>query len=168
MALSDITFRPPRIETDRVILRGYEQSDAEEIFAYASDLETARYMAWDRATTLEDVHRFLDSVVAPNYERGELDYAVTLRGMEHRCIGGIGLCWRPKEHQVMELGYILNREHYSDGIFDWDKGDYFSQIWWDFLQTDQVRAGSVGRCTAEFFPAASFVSFAVEWLETRF
>lgn len=116
MALSDITFRPPRIETDRLILRGYEPGDAANIFAYASELETTRYMAWDRATTLENVHRFLNSVVAPNYERSELDYAVTLRGMEHQCIGGIGLYWRPREHQVMELGYILHREHWGQGL----------------------------------------------------
>ncbi len=56
----------------------------------------------------------------------------------------------------------------SEGIVDWDEGDYFSQIWWDFLRSGQVRTGRVGHCTAELFPAASFVTFAVEWLETRF
>lgn len=56
----------------------------------------------------------------------------------------------------------------TDGILDWDEGDYFSQIWLDFLQSGQVRVGSVGHCTAELFPAPSFVAFAVEWLETRF
>lgn len=116
MRLSAITFRPPRIETNRIILRGYEPGDVANIYAYASDPETTRYMAWDRATALEDVHRFLNSVVALNYERNELDYAVTLRGMENQCIGGIGLYWRPPEHQVMELGYILRREHWGQGL----------------------------------------------------
>lgn len=116
MNLSAVTFRPPRIETKRLTLRGYESGDAADIYEYASDLETTRFMAWDRATTLEDVQGFLNSFVAPNYEREELDYAVTLRGMESQCIGGIGLCWRPQEHRVMELGYILHREHWGQGL----------------------------------------------------
>jgi len=116
MSLATVSFRPPRIETSRVVLRGYEPCDAEGVYAYASDLETTRYMAWDRSERLADVHRFLDSVVAPNYERGALDYAVTLRGHEDCCIGGIGLTWRPEEHQVMELGYILHRKHWGLGL----------------------------------------------------
>lgn len=116
MTLSAVTFRPPRIETKRLTLRGYESSDAADIYEYASDSETTRFMAWDRATTLEDVQSFLNSVVAPNYEREELDYAVTLRGMETRCIGGLGLYWRPQLHRVMELGYILHRMHWGQGL----------------------------------------------------
>jgi len=116
MALSGLSFRPPRIETDRVLLRGYESGDADGIFAYASDEETTRYMAWDRAETLGNVHHFLDSVVASNYEQSELDYAVTLREHPSQCIGGIGLYWRPLQHQVMELGYILHREHWGQGL----------------------------------------------------
>lgn len=116
MTLSAVAFRPPRIETKRLILRGYEASDAADVFKYASDLETTRFMAWDRASSLADIQIFQDSVVAANYEREELDYAMTLRGMENQCIGGIGLYWRPQEHQVMELGYILHREHWGSGL----------------------------------------------------
>lgn len=56
----------------------------------------------------------------------------------------------------------------TDGILDWEAGDYFPQIWRDFLQGGRVRTGPVGRCTAELFPAAPFVAFAVAWLEARF
>ncbi len=73
-------------------------------------------MAWDRAETLDDTYEFLNTFVAPNYQRQEFDYAVTLRGNEKECIGGIGLYWRPKEHCVMELGYILHREHWGKGL----------------------------------------------------
>jgi ribosomal-protein-alanine N-acetyltransferase len=99
-----------------VVLRGYEPSDAEAIFAYSSDEETTRFVSWNRATTLADVKEFLDSVVAVNYQAGALDYAVTLRGQEHRCVGGMGVFWRPREHQVMELGYILHRDLWGQGF----------------------------------------------------
>lgn len=56
----------------------------------------------------------------------------------------------------------------NDGIVDWAQGDYFAQILVDFLKTGQVGIGPVGACTAELFPAKTFVDFAVAWLEARF
>jgi aminoglycoside N3'-acetyltransferase len=53
------------------------------------------------------------------------------------------------------------------GIVDWEQGDYFPQILLDFLKTGQARIGPVGDCTAELFPARTFVDFAVEWMEAR-
>lgn len=55
----------------------------------------------------------------------------------------------------------------SDGIAVWPKGDYFPQILVDFLDTGHARHGRVGGCTAELFPAAPFVNFAVAWLEAN-
>src|SRR5690606_12317308 len=80
--LSAVRFRPLRIETERLTLRGYESSDTADIYEYASDVETTRFVAWERATAPDDIEAFLNSVVAPNYERQELDYAMTLRGKE--------------------------------------------------------------------------------------
>jgi len=116
MSLSAVGFRPRRIQTERLTLRGYEPSDEAAIHEYASDLETTRFMAWERASTPEDTAGFLNSCVASNYEREELDYAVTLREAENRCIGGIGLYWRPQKDRVMELGYILHRQHWGQGL----------------------------------------------------
>jgi aminoglycoside N3'-acetyltransferase len=52
----------------------------------------------------------------------------------------------------------------TDGIAVWDQGDYFPQIFLDYRATGTVRMGPVGRCDAEFFDAAPFVTFAVEWI----
>lgn len=115
MSLSKVAFRPPRLETSRLILRGYEPADAEAIFAYGSDPEVARYMAWNQHGSIDDAKKFLDESVAPAYERGELEYAIALRGAPDRLIGGIGLLWRCETHMVMELGYVLAREHWGKG-----------------------------------------------------
>jgi len=113
--LAEVTFRPPRIETPRLLLRGWEPSDAEEVFAYASDPEVARYMSWPRHETIADAYSFLNMSVASNYQSGELDYAITEQGAPERIIGGIGAFWKPKDHQVMELGYVLARAHWGKG-----------------------------------------------------
>lgn len=53
----------------------------------------------------------------------------------------------------------------TDGIRDWPKGDYFPQIWLDFLAAGHARTGPVGSAVAELFDARKFVHFATDWIE---
>lgn len=115
MSLDEVRFRPPRIETPRLVLRPWTREDADAVFAYASDPEVARYMFWSQHRSPEDSVAYLDALVARNYEREELDYALSLRSEPSRAIGGIGTFWRSLEHLVMELGYVLAREHWGNG-----------------------------------------------------
>lgn len=57
----------------------------------------------------------------------------------------------------------------SEGIVQWAHGDYFSQIWLDFLNTQPhaVRTGRIGNAQSECFAAQDFVPFAVRWMETH-
>jgi aminoglycoside N3'-acetyltransferase len=55
----------------------------------------------------------------------------------------------------------------SDGIAVWAHGDYFPQIFLDFVKAGHARVGPVGNCTAELLPARAFVDFAVQWMETN-
>lgn len=56
----------------------------------------------------------------------------------------------------------------SLGIVDWQLGDYFHELWFDFRAAGSVRSGTVGRSLAELFAARDYVPFAVRWLEERF
>ena len=71
--LSDVPWRPPVIETERLVLRGYEPTDAPGILRYASDPEVTRFMAWDPCRNLDDVNGFLNGAIAPHYQACELD-----------------------------------------------------------------------------------------------
>jgi RimJ/RimL family protein N-acetyltransferase len=113
--LMDVAWRPPRLETDRLVLRGREPADVEGIFRYSSDVDVTQYMAWDRARDLEDVWDFLDGLTAHNYEQEELDYGLALRSAPETLIGGVGVYWHPRKHRVMELGYVLAKEHWGQG-----------------------------------------------------
>jgi [ribosomal protein S5]-alanine N-acetyltransferase len=77
--LSRVSFRPPPIITERLVLRGYEESDAPSVFRYGSDPETTQYMFWERTKTIDDTLAFLNGLIAPHYEQGELDYGITSR-----------------------------------------------------------------------------------------
>ncbi len=113
--LVDVVWRPPPIESERLLLRGREPEDAEAIFRYASDPDVTPYMAWEPSRSLADVWDFLDGVTAHNYEQEELDYALALRSAPEVLIGGVGVYWHPKQHRVMELGYVLSKDHWGQG-----------------------------------------------------
>ncbi len=113
--LAEVRWRPPRIVTERLLLRGYEPSDASAIFGYASDPEVTPFMAWPRHRTIDDAHSFLNEWVAPNYAQEGLDYAIALREAPDQIIGGTGAYWRPRTHRVMEIGYVLAKPHWGKG-----------------------------------------------------
>jgi ribosomal-protein-alanine N-acetyltransferase len=113
--LADVAWRPPRIATDRVVLRGFEDGDAGAVFAYASDPEVARYMLWDCHRTLADTHAFF-AMTAGDYQRHALSYALALRSAPDVVIGGTSLLWRSEAHGTMELGYVLARPYWGQGL----------------------------------------------------
>ncbi|MEQ1508390.1 MAG: AAC(3) family N-acetyltransferase, partial [Myxococcota bacterium] len=55
----------------------------------------------------------------------------------------------------------------TDGIAVWSEGDYFPQIFLDYVASGDARVGPVGRCTAELLDAQGFVAHAVRWMEAH-
>lgn len=113
--LVDVAWRPPVIETERLVLRGREPEDAEAIFRYASDPDVTPYMAWEPSRSLDDVWDFLDGMTAFNYEQEALDYAIALRSSPRELIGSIGVYWNPRHHRVMDFGFVLAKAHWGNG-----------------------------------------------------
>jgi len=109
MSLTEETWRPPIIETRRLILRPFEISDTENVFSYASDPEVTRFMSFERHTSYVQAEEFLNGWVAANYSRKVRDYAICLKTENKQFIGACGLY--PKDHgqDVYELGYVLKK-----------------------------------------------------------
>ncbi|MCB9743543.1 MAG: AAC(3) family N-acetyltransferase [Alphaproteobacteria bacterium] len=61
----------------------------------------------------------------------------------------------------LEVG-CLDDEH---GLVDWEGEDYFSLILKDFLARGCAASGPVGGALCELIPAASILSFSVNWME---
>ncbi|HTU59994.1 MAG TPA: GNAT family N-acetyltransferase, partial [Polyangiales bacterium] len=132
--LAQITWRPPQLRSARLLLRGFEPSDAEAIFAYASDAETTRHMAWDRHASLRDTQAFLNGWVASSYATRQLDYAICLIEQPDRVIGGIGAIAHGE--RSYQLGYVLAREHWGRGIVPEAARRLLEQL---FRETDAQR-----------------------------
>ncbi len=56
----------------------------------------------------------------------------------------------------------------TNGIFAWEKGDYFSQILKDYLSEGRATVGKVGNSKAEVLKAKDFVNYSTKWLESNF
>ena len=102
---------PPTLATPRLALREPGPADAEAIFAFANDPEVARYMTWPRHVDLDDSHDFLDDVSA-GWSSGE-EYCWLI---EHETLGAIGTVACVFSEQGAEIGYVLARDAWGQGL----------------------------------------------------
>lgn len=115
MSLASVTWRPPRLETERLVLRGLEPSDQMGVYAFASDPEVAQYMSWEQESSPDEAANFLDEWVAANYRRQIPDYAICLKERPEELIGACGLYWDTQPRKVLQLGYVLQKRAWGRG-----------------------------------------------------
>ena len=100
------------LRSRRLLLRPFTFADADDVLAYASDPEWARYMlAIPENYTLEDAQEFIAASVVTSWET-QPRFAIVLEG---QVIGGINLTIDVPSRKA-GLGYGLAREHWGNGI----------------------------------------------------
>ena len=103
------------METERLILRRWEDSDAEDLFKYASDSDVGPIVGWPSHQSIDESRDVIKNVL-----NGAEVYAVCLKEDE-RAIGAIEL--KLNGHTDMtdrddecELGYWLGKPFWGQGI----------------------------------------------------
>lgn len=110
----EIHWRPPALETDRLVLRPLRGDDAAAVFAYASSARVAEPMTWEPHRSIDDTYEFLVFAEA-SYGDGHLDpYAMVLRD-SGLLIGTVGCRWISRPSACLELGYALGEPHWGAG-----------------------------------------------------
>ncbi len=101
------------IETERLILREFRESDFDDVREYASDAEVARFTRFGPSDS-EVTRKFLGESIGRQQEedRQVYDLAAVLKS-EGKLIGGCGLTLKDKNNG--ELGYILTRRYWGNG-----------------------------------------------------
>jgi len=102
------------LQTERLELREFEESDLDAIHAYASDPEVVRYMAWG-PNTPEQTREFLHAKLAE--QRGGERRAFGLAVVERQSgalIGSVGLRLNESGTQAA-LGYCFSRRVWGQG-----------------------------------------------------
>jgi ribosomal-protein-alanine N-acetyltransferase len=109
--------RPVRIETPRLLLRDAELSDLDAIHRYASDAEVCRHMIWG-PNTLERTREALAFRVnqqQPDPERRAFELQI-IEKSSHELLGGVGLRVADSAALDADLGYVLVRSRWGQGI----------------------------------------------------
>ncbi|HBE80669.1 MAG TPA: GNAT family N-acetyltransferase [Firmicutes bacterium] len=114
--MTELIFKgTPQLKTDRLILRKITPADAGDIFEYASDEEVSRYVIWDTHKTIEDSREFI-RLTLERYERDEAgDWGIVWRE-NGKLIGTAGFGWHDMNNRRAEIGYVLARPYWGQGI----------------------------------------------------
>jgi ribosomal-protein-alanine N-acetyltransferase len=109
---------PLVIETARLRLRPPTESDAEAIFAYASNPELPRYMSWAAHETVEETREWFRACVANIAAGTDLTWLIEHAGAPVGCIGLDSITWslRALRQDRAELGYWLAPSLHGKGL----------------------------------------------------
>ena len=98
-----------RIETERLILRPFKLSDANDMFKnWASDDEVTKYLTWPTHSSIEVSQMIIDSWVAAYEDSRYYQWAIELEE-SREVIGSISLMNVDDEKECGEIGYCIGR-----------------------------------------------------------
>lgn len=105
----------PVLETERLILRPLELSDAEDIYErWIQDENVSRYMRWSSDQTLDQTREWIQSEIA-NYESDKSYCWGFVLKKENYLFGSGGLVYT-KKHNGFEIGYNIMHKYWRQGL----------------------------------------------------
>ncbi len=105
-----------RLETDRLILRRFADSDLPALFAYRNDPEVARFQNWSVVTETE-LKDFIQSQkpLQPGMPGKWFQFAIELKST-NELIGDCALKVNREDAHQAEIGFTLARRHQGKGF----------------------------------------------------
>lgn len=106
------------IETDRLILRPFQQSDLQDFFEYASVEGVGEMAGWHHHESIEKTQEILDMFI-----EGDHDFAICLKS-NGKVIGSLGVKEYGLEDKLTEfcnyrgreIGYVLSKDYWGQGL----------------------------------------------------
>lgn len=103
------------LETERLILRNWVETDLEDLYEYASVEGVGEMAGWPHHTDIEVTKRILEGFI----EKDEV-YAIVLKDSQ-KVIGSLGIHNRAKEEEKdekiqREIGYVLSKDYWGKGL----------------------------------------------------
>lgn len=104
------------LETERLILRPWKESDAEALYEYAKDDRVGPIAGWPVHTSVENSREIIKNVLSENET-----YAVILKGDSDKAVGCIGLMIGEKSNIDIsadegEIGYWIGVPFWGMGL----------------------------------------------------
>ena len=100
------------IKTDRLLLRKFQTSDAEEIFAtWTSDERVAKYTSWYAHHSVEDTKAYVGYMASKN-EMSDYNWIIEF---DNNIIGSINVCYSDEYLGIAGISYVLGYEYWGKG-----------------------------------------------------
>ena len=102
------------LETDRLILRPFNENDAESMFNnWANDEEVTKYVTWNTHKSIDETKQVLAFWVNQYEKEERINFAIVYKE-NNKLIGGIDVVGYLEGIPV--LGYVIARKYWGKGI----------------------------------------------------
>lgn len=105
-----------RLETERLILRRFEEKDIEELFynGYITDEVMTKNLSWSPCKTIEEQRVVIKSWIEKYRDNSFYKWLIELKDT-HELIGGIDVCSLYKRKNYCEVGYCIGTKWWNKG-----------------------------------------------------
>lgn len=104
------------LETDRLILRRFKISDAEDMFKnWVNDSEVTEFLSWEPHGSIEVTNEILKSWVNDYLNLNCYNWGIELKDIKE-VIGSIGAVSSDEPNYSCEIGYCLSKKYWGKGI----------------------------------------------------
>ncbi len=104
------------IETQRLILRAYRMTDAEDMFRnWVTDPEVSRFWGWKPHENIDETKSLLSGWINEYSNPETYHWVITLKSIS-QAIGYIYLNEINNDEQSLSLHYLLSRKYWNQGI----------------------------------------------------
>lgn len=104
-----------KIDTERLVLRPFENSDASQMLKNWSSDEVTRYMTWSGPKTLEEAEKYMQGWTKRYSNDNFYHWAIVVRESGDQ-IGFISVISCDETVEKVELGYCIGKEWWHKGI----------------------------------------------------
>ncbi len=140
-----------KIETERLILRSFKESDAQDMFEnWANDEEVTKYLTWPPHKNVHTSRAILADWIN-SYKKNEYyQWGIMFKDI-NQVIGSISVVHISNENEHCEIGYCIGRKFWGKGIMTEALRAIikflFSQVGFERIQTihhsENVASGKV-------------------------
>ena len=114
------------IETERIIMRPIQISDAEDIFEYAQDEDTGPRAGWSPHQNIETTKEIINFWTAPDCD--EVTFAIVYKP-DNKVVGTFGYSFKERDNRntivqdlinsgnkIVEIGFVVSKAYWGKGI----------------------------------------------------
>lgn len=133
----------PVIKSSRYILRDIRESDFMDLYEYGKDFETTKYVSWGPFTNSMQALYNIENIFLkrPMEKRVPIGYAI-VDPKTSKMIGQIDYHTINHQTKTGEIGFILNKEYWNQGIMT-SVVKIMIKLGFDFLGLDKIIIGHV-------------------------